>query len=93
VKTFLGWVQELGGNYVRLAHYPHDERMTRLADRMGIVVWSEIPVYWAVQFDNPAVLAKAEQQLIEMIRRDRDKASEPTGTNYLCSRASVSCEA
>ena len=75
MKTLLGWVQELGGNYVRLAHYPHDERMTRLADRMGILVWSEIPVYWAVQFDNPAVLAKAEHQLIEMIRRDRDKAS------------------
>jgi beta-glucuronidase len=75
MKTLLGWIQELGGNYIRLAHYPHDERMTRLADRMGILVWSEIPVYWAVQFDNPAVLAKAEQQLIEMIRRDRDKAS------------------
>ena len=39
------------------------------------MVWSEIPVYWAVEFDNPAVLAKAEQQLHEMIRRDRDKAS------------------
>jgi beta-glucuronidase len=48
--------------------------MTRLADRMGILVWSEIPVYWAVEFDNPAVLVKAKQQLHEMIRRDRDKA-------------------
>jgi beta-glucuronidase len=74
MNTLLGWVHELGGNYVRLAHYPHDERMTRLADRMGILVWSEIPVYW-VEFDNPAVLVKAEQQLHEMIRRDRDKAS------------------
>ena len=89
----------------RLAHYPHDERMTRLADRMGILVWSEIPVYWAVEFDNPAVLVKAEQQLHEMIRRDRDKASivlwsvanetpvTPAGTNYLCLGAFVSCEA
>ena len=42
--TLLGWVHELGGNYVRLAHYPHDERMTRLADRVGILVWTEIPV-------------------------------------------------
>jgi beta-glucuronidase len=75
MNALLGWVHELGGNYVRLAHYPHDERMTRLADRMGILVWSEIPVYWAVEFDNPAVLVKAEQQLHEMIRRDRDKAS------------------
>jgi beta-glucuronidase len=75
MKTLLGWVQEMGGNYVRLAHYPHDERMTRLADRMGLLVWAEIPVYWAVEFDQAAVLAKAEQQLCEMIRRDRDKAS------------------
>jgi beta-glucuronidase len=75
MKTLLGWVRELGGNYVRLAHYPHDERITRLADRMGILVWSEIPIYWAVEFDNPALLAKAEHQLQAMIRRDRNKAS------------------
>lgn len=74
-ETLLGWAHELGANYVRLAHYPHDQRMTRLADRMGILVWSEIPTYWAIEFDNPAVLAKCEQQLHEMIRRDRDKAS------------------
>jgi beta-glucuronidase len=39
------------------------------------MVWSEIPDYWALQFDNPAVLAKSKQQLSEMIRRDRNKAS------------------
>jgi beta-glucuronidase len=75
MKILLGWVRQLGGNFVRLAHYPHDERMTRLADRLGLLVWSEIPVYWAVEFDNPLVLAKAKQQLQAMIRRDRDKAS------------------
>ena len=74
-ETLLGWVRELGGNFVRLAHYPHSERMTRLADKMGILVWSEIPVYWACHFDDPLVLAKAQSQLSEMIRRDRDKAS------------------
>ncbi len=75
VETLLGWAQELGCNYVRLAHYPHDERMTRAADRLGFMVWSEIPVYWAEHFDDPAVLKKAQQQLSEEIRRDRDKAS------------------
>ncbi len=44
--TLLGWAKELGCNYVRLAHYPHDQRMTRAADRLGLMVWSEIPVYW-----------------------------------------------
>jgi beta-glucuronidase len=50
VATLLGWAQELGCNYVRLAHYPHDQRMTRATDRLGIMVWSEIPVYWAEHF-------------------------------------------
>jgi beta-glucuronidase len=49
--------------------------MTREADRRGILVWSEVPVYWAVHFDDPAALVKAEQQLAENIRRDRNKAS------------------
>jgi len=74
-ETLLGWAHELGANFVRLAHYPHSERMERLADRMGILVWSEIPVYWDCHFEDPAVLVKAESQLSEMIRRDRDKAS------------------
>lgn len=75
VATLLGWAKELGCNYVRLAHYPHDQRMTRTADRLGLMVWSEIPVYWAEHFGDPTVLAKAQQQLDEEIRRDRDKAS------------------
>lgn len=75
VATLLGWARELGCNYVRLAHYPHDQRMTRATDRLGLLVWSEIPVYWAEHFGDPAVLAKAEQQLREEITRDRDKAS------------------
>ena len=73
--TLLGWAKELGCNYVRLAHYPHDERMTRAADQLGLMVWSEIPVYWAENFGDARVLAKAEQQLAEEIRRDRNKAS------------------
>ena len=75
VATLLGWVKELGGNYARLAHYPHDERMTRAADRLGILIWSEVPVYWAEEFEKDEVYQKSQQQLHEMIRRDRDKAS------------------
>jgi beta-glucuronidase len=74
-KVLLGWVKELGGNYVRLAHYPHNEFMTREADRMGLLVWSEIPVYWNIDWKNPAAIASAKQQLEEMITRDRNKAS------------------
>lgn len=74
-ETLLGWAKELGCNYVRLAHYPHDETMLRAADRMGLMVWSENPVYWALEFDNPKVLGKAEQQLDEEIGALRDHAS------------------
>src|SRR5580658_3373788 len=74
-ETLLGWARELGSNYVRLAHYPHDETMLRTADRMGILVWSENPVYWALQFDNPKVLTKAEQQLDEEIGTSRNHAA------------------
>ena len=74
-ETLLGWAKELGCNYVRLAHYPHDETMLRAADRMGLLVWSENPVYWALEFDNPKVLAKAEQQLDEEINTLRNHAA------------------
>ena len=74
-KTLLGWAQELGCNFIRLTHYPHSENMTRLADRMGLMVWSEIPVYWDIDWENPATLENAENQLHDMIARDHNRAS------------------
>lgn len=74
-EMLLGWAKGLGCNYVRLAHYPHDEQMTRLADKLGLLVWSEVPVYWAVEFSNPEVLAKAKHLLHEEIDRDQNRAS------------------
>jgi beta-glucuronidase len=71
----LGWAKELNCNMVRLAHYPHNENMTRMADSLGLLVWSEIPVYWTIQFTNDEVLAKAKTQLAEMIARDKNRAS------------------
>lgn len=73
--TLLGWAKELGANFVRLAHYPHNEHMVREADRLGILVWSEIPVYWTIQWENPATLANARNQLSEMIARDKNRAA------------------
>jgi beta-glucuronidase len=71
----LGQAKQLNANMVRLAHYPHNENMTRMADSLGLLVWSEIPVYWTIDFGNPDVLAKAQTQLQEMISRDRNRAS------------------
>ena len=74
-RTLLGWAKEMGCNFVRLAHYPHNEHMVRVAEEMGLMVWSEIPVYWTIQFENPETYANAEAQLADMITRDRNRAN------------------
>jgi beta-glucuronidase len=74
-RTLLGWAQELGANFVRLAHYPHDEHTIRLADELGLLVWAEIPVYWTIDWENPDTLENARTQLGELVARDRNRAS------------------
>jgi beta-glucuronidase len=74
-EQLFAWAKDLNANMVRLAHYPHNEHMTRLADAMGLLVWSEIPVYWTIDFASDEVLGKAKTQLEEMIVRDRNRAS------------------
>ena len=74
-QRLLTAARRLGCNFVRLAHYPHSEEMTRAADRLGLFVWSEIPVYWTIAWENPATLANARHQLAANIGRDRNRAS------------------
>jgi beta-glucuronidase len=71
----LGWAKELGCNFVRLAHYPHNEAMTRMADSLGLLIWSEIPVYWTIDWDNPKTYDNAAQQLTDNITRDKNRAA------------------
>ena len=73
-QMLLNSAKELNCNYVRLAHYPHSEYMIRKADEMGILVWEEDPVYWTIQWENPATLANALQQLTDVITRDKNRA-------------------
>jgi len=65
----------LGCNFLRLSHYPHHGHVARIADELGFLLWEEIPVYWAIDFANPATLADARNQLCELVRRDRNRAS------------------
>ncbi len=74
-RTLLGWAKELGCNFVRLAHYPHNEHMVRTADEMGLMVWSEIPVYWTILWENKSTFENAKNQLAKMITRDKNRAS------------------
>ena len=73
--TLLSWAKELGCNFVRLAHYPHNEYMVREAERMGLMVWSEIPCYWTIAWTNPKTYENACNQLTDMIRRDHNRAN------------------
>ena len=74
-RTLLTWAKELGCNFVRLAHYPHNENMVREAERMGILVWSEIPCYWTIDWTNPVTYRVAQNQLTDMILRDHNRAN------------------
>ena len=73
--TLLSWAKELGCNFVRLAHYPHNEYMVREPERMGILVWSEIPCYWTIAWKNPKTYENACNQLTDMISRDHNRAN------------------
>ena len=74
-RMLFGWAQELNCNFVRLAHYPHNEHMPRLADKLGILLWEEIPVYWGIDYENPEAFAQAKLQLETLVHRDKNRAS------------------
>ena len=68
-------LKALNANFVRLAHYPHNEHMVRAAERAGIMIWAEMPVYHNIQFGNPCTLASAKRQYSELIARDQNRAA------------------
>ncbi|KAA6313245.1 Beta-glucuronidase, partial [termite gut metagenome] len=74
-KILLGWAKELGCNFVRLAHYPHNEHTVRVAEEMGLMVWSEIPVYWTIHWENPDTYQNASRQLSDMMDRDKNRCA------------------
>lgn len=75
IRRRFSHAKELGANAMRLAHYPHSDLAARIADEVGLLLWEEIPVYWAIAFDNPKTYDEAKNQLYEMIRRDGNRAS------------------
>ncbi len=71
--VLLSAAKELGCNLVRLAHYPHSENMLKQAERMGLMVWDELPIYQHIQFSDSLVPQKLETMLNEMVRRDKNR--------------------
>jgi beta-glucuronidase len=74
-RLLLNHAKELGCNLVRLAHYPHNENTVREAEKMGLMVWSELPIYQHIEFADSAVPAKMQTMLEEMIRRDKNRCA------------------
>ncbi len=77
-KLLLESAKELGCNFVRLVHYPHSETMVKEAEKMGLMVWSELPVYQHIQFSDSLLPKKLEQMLREMVGRDKNRCGVVT---------------
>jgi beta-glucuronidase len=75
MRMMLQWAKDMNCNYVRLAHYPHNELMIKLADEMGLLVWAEVPVYWTISWLNEGTYKNAERQLSDLITRDKNRSS------------------
>lgn len=70
----LNLAKELGANFIRISHYPQDDAVLEMCDRLGLIVWEEIPVIDFVS-DNEALSDNCEIMLQDMIRRHRNHPS------------------
>lgn len=61
-------LKDLGCNFVRLAHYQQDDAVLDECDRLGLIVWEEIPVVNMVP-DEEGFDDNCEKSLVEMIRQ------------------------
>jgi beta-glucuronidase len=74
-RQLIDWARELGCNFVRLVHYPHNEHTIRYAEEKGIMVWEEVPLYQGIAFADTALRPKAELMLKEVIERDQNRCN------------------
>ncbi len=67
-------LSELGVTGVRYAHYQHAQRAYDLADKLGMLVWTEMPLNAEVEGNTP-FLENSVQQLRELIRQNYNHPS------------------
>lgn len=67
-------MKDAGYNFVRLAHYPQDPAILQAADRLGLMLWEEIPVVNYITI-SPAFNENSAVMLKEMIRQHRNHPS------------------
>ncbi|MFW9819295.1 MAG: glycoside hydrolase family 2 protein [Candidatus Thorarchaeota archaeon] len=63
-------IKSIGFNALRTAHYSHDEDLIDIADKVGLLILEEIPVYQHCNFKNANTYNIAEKMLKELIQRD-----------------------
>lgn len=71
----LGEAKALGTNFIRLAHYPQNEHIVKMAEKMGFMLWEEIPIWQNIDFANPETEKHAVDMIREMIGRDKNRAA------------------
>lgn len=74
VDADVAMIEEMGANAVRLAHYQHPQRVYDLADRRGLVLWTEIPLLGSLTASE-AFFANTKAQLLELIRQNQHHPS------------------
>jgi len=67
-------IKEMGVNFWRTSHYPHDPATIETSDRLGLMVWEELPINKEIG-DPDEYIANALKMAEEMIRRDRNNPS------------------
>jgi len=67
-------ISEIGATAVRLAHYQHNQHIYDLTDKLGFVVWAEIPNVDHVNATQE-YLATTQDQLRELIRQNYNHPS------------------
>lgn len=73
-RSDLEMIKAMGANFLRLAHYPQDPEVLEAADRLGLLLWEEIPVVNYVNSD-PRFTQKTTHMLREMVRQHRNHPS------------------
>ncbi|HEX6536049.1 MAG TPA: glycoside hydrolase family 2 TIM barrel-domain containing protein [Gemmatimonadaceae bacterium] len=67
-------IKAMGANFVRLAHYPQDPAVLDAADRLGLLIWEEIPVVNYIT-PSPEFGRNAREMMRDMIRQHRNHPS------------------
>ncbi len=73
-------IKEMGCNFVRLVHYPHNKKILEIADRIGLLV-SEEPGLWWSDTANEKIASGSLEVLKRTVLRDRN---HPSVAFWLC---------